>query len=248
MLVVLSTSASATMVNLNSSGEAYIRSIAATSDDIFDTGELLLGRVAPNDWIRSVMAFDLSSIPDGATINSVSLSLTIGSQDGGTVGASTDSLGTQGVQLFQLTGDAEFDSGDGLGDFSWNDQSWGANNANAGGDDTPWTNPGGDFDSTVISFIGNSVIPIKAVTPGTVSTLPTSAAFTSAIASNLGDDTVQLLLRTPGIETGFNERKLIRFTNTPTLSINYTAAVPEPQTALLFLGGLAGLTLLRRRL
>ncbi|MGB0993136.1 MAG: DNRLRE domain-containing protein [Akkermansiaceae bacterium] len=242
--------AQATTVALNPSFDAYVRSDGnANGDD--DThnniNELIVGRVLANEWIRPIMQFDLSSIPDGATINSVTLTMYIGSLDTGTAGASTNSLGADGLQLVQMSTDADF-----ANKFTWNDQSWGANGANGGGDDVPWTTPGGDFNSTVLSSIANNVIPIKTVSSGDSFTLASSSDFVNAISSNLGDDTVQLMLRTPGIESGFNERKLIRFASSefsntafrPSLTIDYTA-VPEPSSAML--GGLGLLALVTRR-
>ena len=72
-------SAYAEIVTNTPSGGTYIRK--TTPDAINNNTELVVGRVAANDWIRSLLAFDLSGIPDSAIINRVTLDLYVSTQD-----------------------------------------------------------------------------------------------------------------------------------------------------------------------
>lgn len=245
--------ATGAIVSLNPTGDAYLRN-GASANTNFDNTELLVGRVAPGDWIRSVLAFDLSSIPDGSTINSATLTVAINSQDTATSTAGTDSLGATGLQLRTVSPDAEFDAGDGSADFSWNASSWGADNSSGGGDDVTWSGggdiKGADASTTLLSTIANEVIPIRTVTPGTQYTFASSPEFLAAISGDLGDDLAQFQMIIPALESSFNERKLIRFASSangnqpgPVLQIDYT---PIPEPTLAALGAIGLLALLRR--
>lgn len=231
---------------LNPADDAYIRN-ASYSDILANSNELLVGRVASMDWIRSVLRFDISSIPDNATITSATL--TIRANDSGS-NSSGDDLGPAGFQLFHLTTDADFTNG---GNFSYNDNSWGADKANGGTDDVLWTTAGGIFDPTALSTI--AAIPLTTVIAGDQFTFATVTGFTSAIAANLGDDSLQLLFRIPALEGSTTAtRKLLRFAsgeNTgvgykPLLTVNYDV-VPEPSPSLLSALSAAALLTLRRR-
>jgi len=255
-LVVGAAAAAATgaIVSLNPTGDAYVRN-NGNEGSSFDTSELLVGRVAPGDWIRSVLAFDLSSIPDGSTINAVTLTVGINTQDAGTTSAGTDSLGGTGLQLRTVSPDAEFDAGDGSADFGWNASSWGGDNSSGGVDDVPWSGggniKGADGSTSLLSTIENGTIPIRTVTPGTQYTFASSPEFIAAITGDLGDDSAQFQMVIPALESSFNERKLIRFASSsngsqpvPVLQIDYTP-IPEPTGAAL--GALGLLAVLRRR-
>lgn len=239
----------AAMVMLNPNADAYIRNSSSEANNNFNTSELLVGRVSQPDWIRSILQFDLSSIPDTATITGVSLRLTIDSPDAGSSG-SGDALGSSGFQLFQITSDADFANG---ANFSYNDRSFGANNADGGGDDTAWTTAGGDFAATSLSTI--STIPLSSVSAGDQFTFESGAEFETSIASNLADDNIQFIFRIPDLEnSGFGSRKLLRFasgdngnaTYQPLLTVTYDP-VPEPSAALLSALGLSLGILFRKR-
>ena len=244
-LLILTSVAQAAVLTVTPTADAYVRSDgdANGDDDTYnDINELIVGRVQGNEWIRPIMEFDLSGIDDGATINSVTLTMTVSTRD---TSSTSNPLGASGLQLFQMTTDADFTN-----KFTWNDQSWGGNQVNGGGDDTPWTTAGGDFSSTALATIAS--VPLTSVNPGDTFTFATGANFVNAISGNLGDDTLQLMLRTPSLEPSFNERKLIRFASEshsqtsyyPQLTIDYTPS-PEPSSSAMF--GLGVLMLAARR-
>ncbi len=66
--------ARATEIALQASGDTWVRGDSKDASKGSST-ELLVGRLDGNQWIRPLLAFDLSAIPDGSTINSVSLDL-----------------------------------------------------------------------------------------------------------------------------------------------------------------------------
>lgn len=210
-------SAYAEIVTNTPSGDTYIRSSAADADKVFNTDELLIGRVGGNDWIRSLLAFDLAAIPDSAIINRVTLGLYVSTLD---ASSAAGWVGAEGITLNELTQDASFPA-----NHTWNEYDDSGN--------LDWAVAGGDFSANLLSsFVdgdGDASNP-DLVTAGDNFSFESTAGFVNALQNNLADDTLQFVVRTPTIETGFNQRKLYRFASEshatpsyrPALTIDYT--------------------------
>ncbi|MDD2598968.1 MAG: hypothetical protein PHO37_07075 [Kiritimatiellae bacterium] len=208
-------------------GNSYIRN--DKPDVVEDTSkQFILGRVSGDNWIRSLLAFDLTVIPDHAVINSVALDLYIDIKD---VGTSTGWVGSQGVTLNEIIQDASFPA-----NHTWNEYNDSGNLA--------WSSPGGDFSATVLSRIididGAPTNP-DSVNAGDNFRFESTDDFISAIQSNLVDNMVQFILRAPSIETSYNTRKLYRFASQsnpnpayiPVLSVDFS--FPQPLTGTVIL-------------
>ena len=181
-------------------------------------------------FMRGVLGFDLSAIPSGQAITSVSLTLVV---DSGDNSSNLASLGP--IDLHEIAG---------LGDdFIETEVNWFNRRAAA-----PWTTPGGDFNPTVLA----SVAAFDPTLAGAVKTWGTSAAFVAAAQAALDAAVpLQLLLRSPSTEAGLTTGEVFaRFHSDdsaslalrPFLAIDFepAAQVPEPSTlVLLALGGLA---------
>lgn len=186
-----------------------------------DGGLVLVGdTTTANDFLRGAFAFNLTSpLLTGATINSVTLTLTIDARDTG--GSANE---TVTLNLHQLS--ASFTNGG----VTWTSRD-GTNN---------WTTPGGDFGGVLASDSAN------ADTVNANDTVDfTSAALASAAESAIGGS-IYFLAK---LDVENDTRNIFRFkasnlagSGKPTLTIDY---IPEPSTALL--GALGMLCLLRRR-
>ncbi len=177
----------------------------------YNDTELLVGRVAANNWIRGLLDFDLSSIPDDARIHAVELLLTIHARD---TSSATDWVGADGLRLYRLTEE-----------FAPTQVTW-SNRASG----TPWTTAGGTFDTNALAIIAAPTNPSEVVA-GERFVLHGLPAFADAVQQALASDRLQLVLRTPTIETGYDARKIYRFASEafadaswrPQLVIAYTA-------------------------
>jgi hypothetical protein len=198
---------------------------------------IFAGRTGVNDGFknrRALLAFDLSSIPAGSTINSVTLTLFLAQ-------ASALSLNTtvsvhpvmanwgEGTSLGNLGNPAPSTPGDA----TWIHRSFNTQ---------LWATPGGDFDPQV-----------------SASTIMSSAGQTySWTGAGLAED-VQAWITTPATNFGwllrgneavdqsavrFNSKEVANPAHRPQLTVNYTA-LPEPSGTALILGGL--LTFLARK-
>jgi hypothetical protein len=182
---------------------------------------------------RALLAFDISSIPAGATIDTVSLQLYA------TVATSTTA---QTISLYQLTSDwgegNSVASGNGGGgapaigsDATWQD----AFNGGLG-----WTTEGGDF---VASASASTSVSISgaAYTWSSAGLVADVQAWVNGTASNYGWIVIGNESGA-GTAKGFASREATTTSQRPQLTITYTVAVPEPATqalalfAVLFLG------------
>lgn len=185
---------------------------------------------------RALLLFDVAgSVPAGATINSVSLGLTVMDSPPGTSVASV-------FDLNRLTASwAEGNGADHGGSTAGpNEATWFKRFGTLG---PAWTTPGGDF---------SSVVSGSAMITGT-------GRYTFGSAPNLISD-VQSWLDNPGSDFGWilrsetenTPRTIRRFAsrldsaNSPVLLIQYTL-VPEPSSAALLLLGSTALALKRWR-
>lgn len=182
---------------------------------------------------RALLAFDLSAVPAGATIDSVSLHLY----------ATVASANAETVSLFRLTSNwgegTSVASGNGINgapasggtDATWQDRFSGGQG---------WSNEGGDFVAT--SSASTSVSGAGAAyTWSSAGLVADVQAWVDGTASNdgwivIGNES------TASTAKGFASREATDTTQRPELTINYTVAVPEPATqalalfAVLFLG------------
>ena len=109
---------------------------------------LFAGKTASNNSRRALISFDLLSIPSDANITGVTLTLNM----------NTTIAGATNVNLYDLsqtwgqgTSDASGQEGGGAPSML-NDASWNCSfNNGSGSCNTPWTNPGGDFNSSSIA-------------------------------------------------------------------------------------------------
>jgi len=161
-----------------------------TPGTLLDASTLPVGRIAPGDYHRGLLEFDLSSIPDDATILSASLALVVAEPDASAPGY----VGSDGIQVFHLTEAVD------PGHATWNDRAAGV----------PWSQPGGTYAAQPVSIIPAPTDP-NVVSSGEVFEFPGSVEFSQAVESHLADDLLALIVRTPGIETDYNARKLYQF-------------------------------------
>jgi hypothetical protein len=173
--------------------------------------------------LRGALAFDLSHIPTGSTIHSVSLTLNgnlvVG--DGGTY---------LDFELFKLDGDVVE-----------TETTW--NRASAGDD---WSTPGGDFGGLSLSTLfGQDTTGVKEF----VSTI----AFVEAAQQALDQDQPLSMMLTALAAENLSSSWYMRFTSDdnsnlaqrPTLNIQYSVAIPEPASAVVLL--FAAMMLMARR-
>lgn len=151
--------------------------------------------------IRSILSFDLSSLPEDAQVSSASLTLQMTGNDSSSVNNISGNL-----EVHELLTDPVLNE-TGSVNVDWIDFD------EAGGGS--WTNPGGDL-GTQVGLLRNAALPNPQTTSGgqqidiqVLSTLLTS------IENNLGDDALSLILSLPGEEADAanmtGDRDLYRF-------------------------------------
>ena len=191
------------------------------------SNEFFAGTVGPGDDTRTVLSFDLSSITNGSTIDSVELTFTVFQPDGGTsFNADTDLILQK---LDQTPTEAA----------NWN--TYDGTNA--------WVTAGGDFSGPALS---TATANPDTITANTDVVFGSTSDLTALAKTAVDDDTnFNLILRAPGLEAQ-NSRGLFRFAGTgdpnerfATLVVNYT--VPEPGSLGLIAAGAACLILRRRQ-
>ncbi|GJQ29546.1 MAG: hypothetical protein HBSAPP03_14300 [Phycisphaerae bacterium] len=186
---------------------------------------------------RGLVQFDVSSIPAGSTINSVSVVLTLTKVNSG-------SAPTQ-ISLFRVTngwseGPSHAGNANGQGSFAQaGDVTWEHTLFNM----MFWNNPGGDFVPTpsATQTIGQSLVAY------TWASTPTLIADVQGWVNNPGTNFGWLLKGNEAIATTtrrFASREVSTVTQRPKVIIDYT---PVPAPSALALAPLAGLAACRRR-
>lgn len=192
---------------IGASNAPYIRNTQPNAS--FDTGEMLVGRNLPNDYMRGVLDFDLSSVPTNAVIVGVSLSLTADSRDGASSGGQ---IGDDGIRIYRLT--EPFIPAA----VTWNERHHGV----------AWSTAGGTFDSRPLSIHKGPPYP-DGIAAGESIDFKSTGTFVQALRDSAMDGRIGIIVRTPSIETSYNQRKLYRFASEtasdaawrPTLSVLY---------------------------
>lgn len=237
-LILGAASAPAASLTVNVAGDANIRASGSGYSQIALVGDT----TTANDYLRGVFSFNLNDpLLVGATINSVTLKLYINGDDT----ASLSSVET--LQVFQLAQA-----------FNETQVTW--TQAQSG---TPWSTPGGDFSSTLLSSV--TANPHQDSTaPNQELLFASSADFVASVASTLlqSDKTIGLLVKlavednnrsifriSTGTTTG-NQSVLAEAQYRPQLVIDYTpSSIPEPSafSALAGIGALGFVASRRRR-
>lgn len=198
---------------------------------------LYVGNTA-NDTRRSLLAFNLASIPAGATINSATLTL---NQSAAAPGLTSESLSLHRVNGAWGEGASDAGVPGGMGATALpGDATWIFRILN----DAPWNNPGGDFSATPSSTATVFSLGGPYDWTGLESDVQ---AWVNGSANNgwilIGDE--------GGIRTAlrFDSRENVNATNRPQLTVTFTAPVGTPGGGIvasvptLSLPGLAALTL-----
>lgn len=223
-------------------GVTHIRS-DDPADNFGNDIYLIIGRTTAPAVIRGLLAFDLSKIPTGSTITSITL--TLRSALISPLTPVPNASGSVALNLHDLTGTFVEGWGDSYGSALTNGATWETSGAGK-----TWNTMGGDFMPTILSSA--SVDPTLNV-PGTVSEFASSTEFVSAAQAAVDSRMpLTLLLKLNDVNEAENTRRAFHFhsdntstpSNAPTLTVTY---VPEPTSAALILGGTAILVGARRR-
>lgn len=232
LLPLLGVSASsAATLTLNAIADTYVREDNTATVAGATATELLVGQLSATQAFHGLMTFDLGTVPDNVTIDSVSLVLRQQTED------TSSSVTTLTINLHLVTES-----------FVNSQTSWA--NRETG---VAWTTAGGTFDSTVLSSVSLTTRPSQVS-----QTLPIDATWGSTAslvgalqsAANANSASISFLLKDANEDDA--GRQLIRFASgegsfTPELIINYTSAIPEPSSAALLFGGIALAATARRR-
>ncbi len=186
---------------LSSAAPVTIRN--AQPDTSFSPGEMLVGSFAGGDSARGLLHFDLSTIPAHAVIVSAELQLPISARD---AESGAGLAGAEGLRVYRVS--EPFTPGE----VTWNSRATG----------TAWSTAGGSFDPGALSTLAAPVSP-NVVTAGDAFVFPKTEGLTAAVTSALGTGTtLDLIVRTPSLETSSTTRSLYRF-GAATLVVKYFA-------------------------
>ncbi len=200
-----------------------------TSNSLGGGTALYVGTNSNTSPRRSLVEFDLSTIPAGSIINSVQLTLTYG------FFAGTSGAPLLNIDLHRLTadwGEGTVGTGTGLsgtgqgfaanaGDVTWSSRFFGSQ---------LWTNPGGDYAGTVSAsqLVGSATMDVPFKWGSTAQLVADVQGWVDTPSSNHG-----WILRGPegAAQTGriFYSREATNPEFAPSLTITYTP-VPEPST------------------
>lgn len=207
-------------------------------------GGIFMGNNGGSTERRALLAFDFSSIPAGATINSVSLDTRI---------LITQASFGNNYTMHRLTSDwgegtssAGNNNGAGggggaaatPGDATWNESFFGSGGAGTG---TAWTTPGGDFIGAVSATA--TLSSISAISWSSAQMAQDVQDWLDGNNPNYGWILVGPGGTTTAVKLGSRHSSAA---NQPQLVVDYTV-VPVPAAAWLFGSGLLGLTGVARR-
>ncbi|NRA12953.1 MAG: DNRLRE domain-containing protein, partial [Crocinitomicaceae bacterium] len=205
--LIVSTFSFSQTVNLNPVEDNSIYSDATSNSS--GLGKLYAGETCAAGIRRALLKFDLSTIPAGATITSVTLDVNV---DNVSTGAGND---TYNIHPLTLAFGEGTSNGGGTGaaavapDATWNDAMFGT---------STWTTPGGDFLSSVSTVVMNISLGAK--------TFPTSGTFETLVQTWLDNPASNFGIMMIGNETttctarrfGSKDQGTV-----PVLNVTYTA-------------------------
>tara|TARA_R100000027_G_scaffold67677_1_gene67657 strand:- start:2451 stop:3158 length:708 start_codon:yes stop_codon:yes gene_type:complete len=227
LLLATALTSSAATIEIFNTGSSDLQSVGIR-DGFSNQGAAeysIVGQTTTSgDLLRGLLTFDLSDpLLAGATINSVTLTLTVGKDD------PTSTNGDVTLNLFELTTPYVYDEA------TWVKAT----------DTTDWTTEGGDYSTLLASEDAN-----PGTAPGGTEIDFTGSALDSYVQSSIGE-TIYLLTKLD-VENNAT-RDIFFFVREgnsarPTLAIDYTP-VPEPSSFALIAGFacLGGLALRRSR-
>jgi hypothetical protein len=196
---------------------------------------------SPGSPRRGLIQFDLSAIPPGSIVTSVTLTLKLTLSAGGSSGTTPVTLHEMLASWGEGASSAPVAGGLGVaalpGDATWTNRFWNG---------ATWTTPGGDFDAVVSSTA--NVGQVASGSSLTVNWL--GAGIQGDVQEWVDHPNANFGWILIGDETGVNNaRRFATAENVtvslrPVLTVNFT--VPEPQTAALFFVA-GGMLLARRR-
>lgn len=199
------------------------------------------GAVATLGVRRGLIQFDIASfVPSGATINSVSLQLTLSSAPGG--------AGAANVELHRLQtawGEGASGSNQGQGAAAQTgDATWINTFFNTGS----WTNPGGDFSSTVSASTSVGTTTNTAFTWTSSQMAADVQGWLDNGATNFGWILTNNETTAKSVRGFYTEEWAADAAYRPQLTVDFTTAtVPEPSSVVLAGGTMLGIVLARRR-
>ena len=229
---IVALQASAATITLNPTHDNRLRTDSLTGNSETNPSDLI-GNVSATRNHLAVLAFDLSAIPDGETVLSVTLDATFDPDGSGNSVDLNDGTGDMLVQEM-------LENPDRVNGWNWPSQSFGPDQTGNTGDDVAWVGGSGGTLGAVLSSVADTTFDPEGIAAGTPFNWASSAGFISAIQGNLGDDEILLQVVVPGSMGG--SRSFVRSNNDFALTVTYT---PEP--ASLALIGLGGLMIMRRR-
>lgn len=163
-------------------------------NQIQSPGTIEVGRFAASDFTRGLLHFNLSGLPAGAIIRSAEVVLTTPGPDATTA---TGWAGADGLKLHRLSEAIT------PGQATWNNRN----------SSTPWTTPGGTFDASPLASLVTLTDP-SLVQPGEEFTLGSTALGLAVdSARKLAIPALDLIVRTPTLESTYPVRKIYRFTS-----------------------------------
>jgi hypothetical protein len=201
---------------------------------------------------RAFISFDLSSIPAGATISAVSLTLTLGQVPGGSPGTATIGLfaatrswgeGTVGSISAGISGTGNGFAAD-AGDATWNAAVYPG---------TLWTTAGGDHAATASAplFLGNKTVNNPFTWLSTPQLVADVQGWLTAPGTNFGWELINANESAASTQYGFYSREWSNAhfggsaSQVPALQVTYT--VPETGTSVLLAAATAACFARRRR-
>ena len=187
------------------------------------------GPIASGSPRRTLWQFDVSSIPSGAQIHSVSVKFVVSRA---AIGSSPDDVATL-HRLNASWGEGNSDSGTGGGgtqatpeDATWAYRFYG--NPGAGIPRTPWVNPGGDYQASA-----SATIPVGGIGNYTFSSTVQMVNDVSAWVNNPSSNHGWILIGAEGGELSQKAKRIVSrespsITERPTLTVDFTRPSTSP--------------------
>jgi hypothetical protein len=210
------------------------------SGNINTAAQMLVGNqpaaLGGNLQIRTVLGFDLSAIPAGSTINSITLRLVSDGSQSGTI------AGVGAINLHEVIPNG----------VATNNMVEGQVSATLWQTGSNWTTTLGDFTATPLTAATlNNANANTVLDTGETATFGTSLAFVNATQAALNAGLpLEMILIAPDAEANNAASNFFRFrsddfattpADRPLLTIDYTAPIPEPSFAVAGILTVAGL-------